>query len=86
MFSVLIDTTQDVTVMDQCSIVLRYVTNGTINEKLIAVKCCTDSTSKGMMELLQTALEQVKVNPEKCIGNAIGGATNMLFIMALLHG
>jgi len=33
MFSVLIDTTQDITVMDQCSIVLRYVTNGIINEK-----------------------------------------------------
>ncbi|KAL4119802.1 hypothetical protein QTP88_012569 [Uroleucon formosanum] len=77
MFSVLIDTTQDVTVMDQCSIVLRYVTNGTINEKLIAVKCCTDSTGKGMMELLQSALEEVKVNPEKCIGNATDGAANM---------
>jgi len=38
MFSVLIDTTQDITVMDQCSVVLRCVTNGAINEKLIAVK------------------------------------------------
>lgn len=77
MFSVLIDTTQDITVMDQCSIVLRYVNNGTINEKLIAVKCCFDSTGKGMMELLQSALEEVKVDPEKCIGNATDGAANM---------
>lgn len=76
-FSVLIDTTQDITVMDQCSIVLRYVTNSTIHEKLIAVKCCSDSTGKGMMELLQCALEEVKVDPAKCIGNATDGAANM---------
>lgn len=56
MFSVLLDTTQDISVMDQCSIILRYVFNGKINEKLIAVKCCTESTGKGMMELLQSAI------------------------------
>lgn len=77
MFSVLIDTTQDITVMDQCSIVLRYVTNETINEKLISVKCCSDSTGKEIMELLQGALEEVKVDPIKCIGNATDGAANM---------
>lgn len=55
----------------------RYVTNGTINEKLIAVKCCSESTGKGMMELLQSPLEEVKVDPEKCIGNATDGAANM---------
>jgi hypothetical protein len=38
MFSVLINTTQDISMMDQCSIILRYVFNGKINEKLIAVK------------------------------------------------
>lgn len=77
MFSVLIDTTQDITVMDQCSIVLRYVINGTINEKLIAVKCCSDSTGKGMMELLQCTLKEINVDPAKCIGNATDGAANM---------
>jgi len=47
MFSVLTDTSRDITVMDQCSIFIRYVTDGTINEKLIAVKCCSDSTGIG---------------------------------------
>lgn len=37
MFSILIDTTQDISVIEQCSVVLRYVINGEINEKLIVV-------------------------------------------------
>lgn len=77
MFSVLIDTTQDVSVMDQCSIVIRYVFNGKINEKLIGVKCCTESTGKGMMELLQSAMNEVNIDTSKCIGNATDGAANM---------
>lgn len=77
MFSVLIDTTQDISVMDQCSIVLRYVINGEINEKLVAVKCCTDSTGEGMMKLLQSALFSLDINITRCIGNATDGAANM---------
>ncbi|XP_025194264.1 uncharacterized protein LOC112593893 [Melanaphis sacchari] len=77
MFSVLIDTTQDISVMDQCSIVLRYVIHGEINEKLVAVKCCTDSTGEGMMKLLQSALFSLDINITRCIGNATDGAANM---------
>lgn len=77
MFSVLIDTTQDVSVMDQCSINLHYVFNGKINEKLIAIKCCTESTGKGMMELLQSAMNENNIDISKCIGNATYGAANM---------
>ncbi|KAL4107590.1 hypothetical protein QTP88_017915 [Uroleucon formosanum] len=77
MFSVLLDTTQDVSVMDQCSIVLRFVTDGMINERLISVKSCTDSTGKGMMNLLQNALEMVGLNIRHCIGNSTDGAANM---------
>jgi len=60
--------------MDQCSIVLRYVINGEINEKLVAVKCCTDSTGEGMMKLLQSALFSIDINITRCIGNATDGA------------
>jgi len=76
MFSVLIDTTQDVSVMDQCSIIVRYVFNGKINKKLIGVKCFTESTGKGMMELLQSAMNEVNIDTSKCIGNATDGAAN----------
>lgn len=80
MFSVLLDTTQGISVIDQCSIesiVLRFVTDGMINERLISVKLCTDSTGKGMMNLLQNALEMVGLDIKHCIGNSTDGAANM---------
>ncbi|KAL4090127.1 hypothetical protein QTP88_025026 [Uroleucon formosanum] len=76
-FSVLIDTTQDVSVMDQCSIVIRYIFHGTINEKLIAVKCVHNSSGKGMAELLKEELISVGLDLTKCIGNSTDGASNM---------
>lgn len=77
MFSVLLDTTQDISVMDQCSIVLRFVVDGMINERLICVKPCTDSTGKGMMNLLQNAIEIVGLDITHCIGSSTDGAANM---------
>ena len=43
MFSVQIDTTQDVTSTDQCAVILRYV-NDEVQEKLIGVVQCESST------------------------------------------
>lgn len=77
MFSVLLNTTQDISVTDQCSIVLPYVVDRTINERLISVKSCTDSTGKGMMDLLQSAIDMVGLDITHCIGNSTDGATNM---------
>lgn len=48
-----------------------------INERLISVKYCSDSTGKGMMELLQSSLDEVQVNIKNCVGNATDGAANM---------
>ena len=43
MFSVQIDTTQDLTSKDQCAVVLRYVTN-TAHERVIGVIDCDSAT------------------------------------------
>lgn len=39
MFSVQLDTTQDITTQDQCSVILRYVTD-TVHERLVALVRC----------------------------------------------
>lgn len=52
MFSVQIDTTQDISSKDQCSIILRYVTD-VIHERLIAVVDCELSTGQNFVELLK---------------------------------
>lgn len=38
MFSVQLDTTQNVSVQDQCSVIIRYVNSKGVNEKLISMQ------------------------------------------------
>jgi hypothetical protein len=76
MFSVQLDTTQDISVKDQCSIIIRYVTHK-VHERLICVANCTSSTGKSMLELLQEKLSECNINIEYCVGNATDGAANM---------
>lgn len=76
MFSVQLDTTQDITAQDQCSVVLRYVTD-TINERLVAVVRCSASTGESFVQLLSDVLDSLKLDKSLCIGNATDGASNM---------
>lgn len=46
MFAVELDTTQDISVKDQCSVVLRYANKNSIQKRLIAVVNCIDSSGK----------------------------------------
>ncbi|XDV21827.1 hypothetical protein PO909_026847 [Leuciscus waleckii] len=76
MFSIQIDTTQDLTSKDQCAVVLRYVTD-VVHEKLIAVIDCESSTGQYFVELVKQTLEKMDIDIKKCIGNATDGAANM---------
>lgn len=62
MYSVQIDTTQDVTSEDQCSVVIRYVTDS-IHEKLLAVVECESSSGEDFQKtdvgLLQNGCEEL---------------------------
>lgn len=55
-FSVQIDTTQDIISKDQCSIILTYVTS-VIQERLIAVVDCESSTGQHFAELLKSTTQ-----------------------------
>ncbi|KAF0707145.1 protein FAM200A-like, partial [Aphis craccivora] len=77
MFSVKLDTTQDVAVKDQCAIVIRYVNSNGIHEKLIAVVNCIDSSGKGIFKLLSKVLTNNNLNIKYCIANATDGAASM---------
>lgn len=58
MFSIQLDTTQDITSKDQCAIVLRYVTD-VVHERLIAVIDCKASTGEYIVELMKKTLEKL---------------------------
>jgi len=76
MYSVQLDTTQDLTSKNQCAIIVRYLTD-VINEKLIAVIDCQSSTGENLVVLLKKVLEKNGIDIKKCIGNSTDGAANM---------
>ncbi|KAL4091486.1 hypothetical protein QTP88_026173 [Uroleucon formosanum] len=77
MFSVQLDTTQDISVQDQCSIILRYVNYKGIQERLLAVITVQQSTGKSFSDMLQGVLADNGLDVMKCIGNATDAAANM---------
>ena len=66
-FSVEIDTTQDVSCKDQCPIILRYAHKGVILETLFLVKA-ESSTGQGLFNLLKANLDHSSINIENCVG------------------
>lgn len=77
MFSIQIDTTQDITSKDQCSVITRYVYNDTIYERLLSMVQCQDSTGKGFKELVEKTLDSCNISIKKCVGTSTDGAANM---------
>lgn len=76
MFSVQIDTTQDITSQEQCSIVLRYVKD-TVQERLLAVVKCEATTGHYFVQMLAEVMEKCNVDISNGISNATDGASNM---------
>jgi len=77
MFFVQLDTTQDVSVQDQCSVIIRYVNSKGVNEKLISITTMKESTGKSFYEMLQDVLNSNGLDVRNCIGNATDVAANM---------
>ncbi|XP_065642970.1 protein FAM200A-like [Hydra vulgaris] len=75
-FSLQIDTTQDITQKDQCSIVVRYV-KGNIYDRVVAVLNCKSSTGKDMCNLISTFIKNNGLHIKNCIRNSTNGAANM---------
>lgn len=79
MFSVIIDTTTDISKLDQFAFVLRYCSNdGDIFERLVCVDAVVDTTGKGMFEMFCKLCEKHGLNWKvQLIGQAYDGASNM---------
>nr|XP_054590119.1 52 kDa repressor of the inhibitor of the protein kinase-like [Nothobranchius furzeri] len=76
MFSIQLDTTQDITGYDQCSVIIRYVTEA-VQERLVSIVRCEAFTGQYFVNLLCGVLEHLKLDHAMCIGNATDGASNM---------
>lgn len=77
MYSIQIDTTQDITAKDQCSVIMRYVTDTNIQGRMIALVITELSTGQAFVDLVKGILEKMDSNSANCVGNATDGAANM---------
>lgn len=62
--------------MDQCAIIVRYVTD-VAHERLDAVVNCEKSTDKYLTELLKNTLNKLGIDIGMCVGNSTDGAANI---------
>ncbi len=76
MFSVQIDTTQDISAKDQCPVILRYV-NDVVHERLVAVVSCEASSGRYFSQLVKEVIDTLQLDMSNCIGNSTDGAANM---------
>lgn len=76
-FSVMMDTTMDLSSYDQCSIVLRYVPHNEVCERLIGLKHVTSTSGNLLFETLKDTLAELDLPLNNCEANAFDGAANM---------
>lgn len=78
-FSIIIDTTTDVSNIKQLSMIIRFVNNqGLINESLIALEIANDASGSGMFNLFCTICEKYELNwKKKLCAQSFDGAAAM---------
>lgn len=76
-FSIQIDSCQDITVKEQVSIVLRYFLDGKVHETFAGFVECRDTSGKAMFNLISEYLKKHKIDIKKCVASATDGASNM---------
>ena len=75
-YSVQIDSIQDITSTDKCSVILRFVREN-IEERLLAVVDSHSATGADLRNLLKEVLQKQNIDVSKCISNSTDGASNM---------
>eukprot|EP00112_Aurelia_sp_Birch-Aquarium-sp1_P013563 Seg2881.3 transcript_id=Seg2881.3/GoldUCD/mRNA.D3Y31 product="Zinc finger MYM-type protein 1" protein_id=Seg2881.3/GoldUCD/D3Y31 len=76
-YSIQMDTTQDISGQDQCSIVVRYVDKGSVHERLLSVVKAGGTSGLELFNLLKTTLDRLKIYIVNCVGDSFDGAANM---------
>ncbi|XP_060846214.1 SCAN domain-containing protein 3-like [Rhopalosiphum padi] len=76
-FSIMIDSTQDVSVMDQLAICVRYIHGGVVQERLLSLVICHDSSGNALFELLNEELQNLRLSINDIVACSFDGASNM---------
>lgn len=73
----MMDTTIDVYGYDQCAIVLRYVFEKEVKEKLIGLKVVQSTAAENLLQILISTFQILDLKVENYIANLFDGASNM---------
>lgn len=73
-FSIMIDSTQDVSVMDQLAICVRYIHGGVVQERLLSLVICHDSSGNALFELLNEELQNLRLSINYIVACSFDGA------------
>lgn len=76
-FGVEMDTTQDITSKEQCSVVVRYHDGQSTRERTVAFKECRSTTGESLYNLLEESLNEINLDVEDIAGFSFDGAQNM---------
>ncbi|XP_077295474.1 zinc finger MYM-type protein 1-like [Arctopsyche grandis] len=75
-YSIQVDSTQDNTIIDQFSIIIRYVHKSIVYERLLSIVPCNDGTGQGLFNLLTEKLQHLNIDPKNCISDSTDGAAS----------
>ena len=76
-YSIEMDSTQDISSQVQCSIVIRYASKGEVHERLLSVLKANGSSGEAFFNLLKSALDRLQLDISNCVGDSFDGAANM---------
>ncbi|CAH0557837.1 unnamed protein product [Brassicogethes aeneus] len=76
-YSVMVDSTQDIAVMDQLAICVRYVVQGKVYERLLEIAVVNDSSGLALYELIKLKLSEYGIAMSNIIACSFDGANNM---------
>ena len=75
-FSVQMDSTQDISAHDQCAIVLRYVIGDRAKERLVCLINVDNSSKKYLHTLLRNSRAEIGLTLKHYIGDSFDGGAN----------
>lgn len=76
-YSVMVDSTQDVAVMDQLAICVRYVVQGKVYERLLEMTVIDDSSGQALYERITSELAKYGIQASNIVACSFDGASNM---------
>lgn len=77
-FGIMVDTSQDISSCEQCSIVVRYVNrNSFVRERTVSFVKAMDCSGKGLFNLIKKSVNSVGLSLSNAVGISTDGAGNM---------